>query len=207
MPTREFLMTSTIAKTLAAAALLGVSGWASASTTAIDLFKTPGVAGSGGHAIVAGPCYCEQGADFSPILLLAPGTYDFGKVRDYWVQSGLTPDGGPDQPNLYLLFSPWEVAGTFPGDLPFLPTDAYPSSYALCDQDDAACNAGYMGAFKDTELILTVDPGQNAVEIGFIGPYAYTSPLPEASGYAMSMLGLALVGAASRRRPAGRRTR
>jgi hypothetical protein len=200
-------MTSTITKTLVAAALLGASCWASARTTAIDLFKTPGVPGSGGHVMVDGPCYCEQVADFSPVLLLAPGTYDFGKVRDYWVQSGFTPDGGPDQPNLYLLFTPWEVVGTFPDDLPFLPTYAYPASFALCDQDDAPCNAGYRGAFQDTELILTVGFGQNAVEIGFIGPYVYAPPVPEASGYAMSMLGLALVGVASRRRPAERRAR
>ena len=200
-------MTLTMTKTLAAATLLGASCWASASTTAIDLYKTPGVPGSGGHVTVDGPCYCEQGADVSPVLLLAPGTYDFGKVRDYWVQSGLTPDGGPDQPNLYLLFSPWEVVGTFPGDLPFLLDYAYPASSALCAQDDVACNAGYTGAFQDTDLILTVGPGQNAVEIAFIGPYVYTSPLPEPGGVVMSVLGLALVGAASRRRPAGRRAR
>jgi hypothetical protein len=198
-------MTSTITKTLAAAALIGASGWASASTTAIDLFKTPGVPGTGGHVTVPGPCYCEQGADVSPVLLLAPGTYDFGKVRDYWVQSGFTPDGGPDQQNLYLLFNPWEVVGTFPGDLPFLLDYASPASLALCAQDDVACNATYTGAFQDTELILTVGPGQNAVEIGFIGPYVYTSPVPESSGVAMSVLGLALVGAASRRRSAGPR--
>jgi len=197
-------MTSTMTRTLAAAALICASGWASAKTAPIDLFKTPGVPGSGGHVTVDGPCYCEQGADFSPVLVLAPGTYDFGKVRDYWVQSGFTPDGGPDQPNLYLLFSPWEVVGTFPGDLPFLPTYAYPASFALCAQDDVACNASYTGAFQDTELILTVGFGQNAVEIGFIGPYVYTSPVPESSGVAMSVLGLALVGAACRRRSAGR---
>jgi len=200
-------MTSTIAKTLAAAVLLCASAWASANTTAIDLFNTPGVPGSGGHATVAGPCYCEQGADFSPVLLLAPGTYDFGKVRDYWVQSGSTPDGGPDQANLYLLFGPWVAVGIFPGDLPSQPTGAFPSSFELCDQNDVTCNASFTGAFQDIELVFTVGPGQNAVQIGFIGPYVYTAPVPEPSGVAMSVLGLALVGAASRRRPAGRRAR
>jgi len=199
-------MTSTIAKTLAAALLLGASAWASASTTAVNLFTTPGVPGTGGHATVAGPCYCDQGADFSAVLLLAPGTYDFGKVRDFWVQSGSTPDGGPDQPNLYLLFGPWEAVGTYPGDLPPPPTGVFPSSSGLCAQDDVACNASFTGVWKDTDLILTVAPGENAVQIGFIGPYVYTPPVPEPSGVAMSVLGLALVGAASRRR-AGRRGR
>jgi len=193
-------MTSTITKTLAAAALIGACSWASASTTAIDLSTTPGVPGSGGHTTVVGPCYCDQGADFSGVLLLAPGRYDFGTVRDFWVQSGPTPDGGPDQPNLYLLFGPWEAVGTYSIDLPPPPTGVFPSSFALCDQDDVACNAGFTGAFQDTELILTVGPGQDAVQIGFIGPYAYTPPVPEPSGVAMSMLGLALVGAVSRRR-------
>jgi hypothetical protein len=200
-------MNSTIAKTLAAAALFGASGWASASTTAIDLFTTSGVPDTGGHTTVAGPCYCDQGADFSAVLLLAPGTYDFGKVRDFWVQSDATPDGGPDQPILYLLFEPWRAVGSYLGDLPPPPTDVFPASYALCAQDDAACNAGFTGAWKDTDLILTVGPGDNAVQIGFIGPYVYTPPLPEPSAVAMSALGLALVAAASRRRPAGRRAR
>ena len=100
----------------------------------------------------------------------------------------------PASVGLYLLFSPWEVVGTFPGDLPFLLDYAYPASFALCAQDDVACNGGYTGAFQDTELILTVGPGQNGVEIGFIGPYVYTSPVPEPAGIAMSVLGLALLG-------------
>jgi hypothetical protein len=197
-------MTSGIAKTLAAALLLGASGWASASTVAIDLFKAPGVPGTGGHATVSGPCYCNQDAVFSPVLLLAPGTYDFGEVRDFWVQSGGTPDGGPDQPNLYLLFSPWEVSGTYLGDLPPPPTDAIPSG-VLCAQDDLACNASFAGAFHDTRLIFTVAAGQDAIQIGFIGPYVYTPPLPEPSAYAMLVLGLAFMGGTARRLRQGRR--
>lgn len=190
-------MTSRIATPLVAALLLGLAGGASGSTTAIDLFSTPGVPGTGGHATVVGPCYCDQGADFSPVLLLAPGTYDFGLVRDYWIRYGAPPEGGPNQPNLYLLFSPWEAAGTYPGDLSPPPSNAYPSA-VQCAQDDAACNASYEGAYLDTRLIFTVAPGQDAIQIGFIGPYAYTSPLPEPFAYAMLLAGLILLTGARR---------
>ncbi len=197
-------MTSRIAKTLVAALLLGVSGWASASLPAIDLFKAPGIPGSGGHQTVMGPCYCDQDSVYTEVIPLAPGTYDFGVARDYWVQSGYTPDGGPDQPNLYLLFSPWEVSGEYPYDFPPPLSYAYPSS-ALCAQTDDACNASYDGAYFDTKLVFTIAPGQDGIQVGFVGPFTYISPLPEPLESAMVIVGLALVaGIAKRRREASR---
>lgn len=189
-------MTSRIAKPLVAALLLGLSGWASAAAP-IDLFKTPGVPGTGGTGTIVGPCYCEEPAVYSPVLLLAPGIYDFGGVRDFWVQSGPTPDAGPDQPNLYLLFSPVEVAGIYPDDFSALPTFAMPA-FALCAQDDDACNASYRGAYMDTPLVVTVASGQDAVQVAFFGPYAYTSPVPEPISYAMLLAGLILLAGARR---------
>lgn len=192
-------MTSRIAKVLAAAGLSGLAGWASAALPAIDLFHAPGVPGTGGSTIIQAPCYCDQPAWFSPVILLQPGTYDFGDVRAYWVQSGSTPDGGPDQANLYLLFDPVELAGSYPGDFPVQPTYAFPAN-ALCAQDDAACNAAHVGAYKDFDLTFTVAPGQDAVQVGLIGRYLYTSPVPEPLTAAMWLLGLALVaGSASKR--------
>lgn len=195
-------MTPRITRKLAAALLLGLSGWASA-TTAINLSTATGVPGTDGHFTVVGPCYCTEDAVFFPVLLLAPGTYDFGQVRDYWVPSGYTPDGGPDQPNLYLLFSPVQTAGTYPEDFAPPPTYDFPST-GLCAQDDDACNAGFQGAYLDTRLIFTIGPGQDAIQIGFIGPYVYTPPLPEPSATGTLVLGLALSAALSRRR-AGQR--
>jgi hypothetical protein len=193
-------MTPRIAQVLAAAGLSCLTGWASASIPAIDIFDTPGVPGTGGSTTVQAPCYCDQPARFSPVMLLQPGTYDFGDVRQYWVQSGATPDGGPDQANLYLLFDPVELAGSYPDDFPAEPTYVYPAD-ALCAQDDAACNAAYVGAYKDFDLTFTVAPGQDAVQVGLVGHYLYTPPVPEPLTAAMSVLGLALVaGSASRRR-------
>ncbi len=188
-------MASRIAKTLGAL-LLGLSGWAAANTP-IDIFKTVGVPGTGGTATVAGPCYCDQTAVYSPVFLLAPGTYDFGQVRDFWVQSGSTPDGGPDQPNLYLLFVPVEVAGIYPDDFGAPPAYDFPST-ALCAQTDDACNATYRGAYLDTSLVFTVAAGQDAVQVALFGPYAYTSPLPEPLSYAMLLAGLILLAGARR---------
>ena len=196
-------MTPRIAKRLAATLLLALSGWASANT-AIDLSTATGVPGTGGDFTVVGPCYCKEDAVFFPVLLLAPGTYDFGQVRDYWVQSGYTPDGGPDQPNLYLLFSPVKTTGTYPYDFAPPPTFDFPST-GLCAQEDVACNAGFMGAYLDTKLIFTIGPGQDAIQIGFIGPYVYTSPLPEPAMAGTLVLGLAMIAAISRRRADGRR--
>lgn len=186
-------MTSKLARYLIAALLLALSDLASAGIRAIDLQTVAGVPGTGGYSSVDAPCYCQQQAFFSPIMLLEPGTYDFGEVRDYWVQAGGTPDGGPDQPNGYLLFDPMETSGTYPDDFPPPATYAFPA-IQLCNQDDAACNASFNGAFVDFNLIFTVLPGQNAAQIGFVGPYQYTPPVPEPFAFAMFILGLILIG-------------
>ena len=192
-------MTSRIAKFLTAALFFGLTRLASAEIPAMDVFNSPGVPDTSYYATVMGPCYCDQKAYFSTIFILKPGTYNFGKVRDYWVQSGATPDGGDDQANLYLLFSPVKAVGLYPYDFPFPPYYANPSG-ALCDQDDAACNAKYVGAYEDFDLTLTVLPGQNAAEFSLIGNYLYTSPVPEPSALAMLFLGLTLIAGISNKR-------
>ena len=191
-------MTSRLAKCLVAILLLGLSSLASAGARAIDIFTVNGVPGTGGYSTYTGPCYCTEKAFYSPVMLLSPGTYDFGEITDYWVQSGSTPDGGPDQPNLYLLFSPMEITGTYP--------DGYPWTYftfpanALCDQGDAACNASFQNKSADMDLTVTLAPGENAVQIVLIGNYRYTSPLPEPVASTLFILGLALVVGISKRR-------
>ncbi|MFL6666284.1 MAG: PEP-CTERM sorting domain-containing protein [Burkholderia ambifaria] len=196
-------MISMLARSLVAAALLGLSQLASAATSAIDLFTVTGVPGTGGYVTVQGPCYCDQEAYFSPVMLLAPGTYDFGKVRDYWVLSGPTPDAGPDQLYLYVLFEPVEVSGTYPDAFPPPATAVFPAGSAFCGQDDAACNASFDGAYVDVHLLFTVPPGQNAAQIGLVGDYRYTAPLPEPATSALLLLGLTLSAGIARRR--GRR--
>ena len=192
-------MASRIAKYLTAASLFGLTGLASAQVTAIDILTAAGVPGTGGYSTVQAPCYCDQTAWFSPVLLLSPGVYDFGKVRDYWVPSGSTPDGGPDQPDLYLLFDPVEASGWYPDDFSTPVTYVFPS-FARCDQTDDACNASYLGAYADTDLIVTVAPGENAVQLGFIGSYLYTPPVPEPFTSGLFVLGLALMAGISRKR-------
>ena len=136
-------------------------------------------------------------------MLLQPGTYDFGEVRDYWVQSGSTPDGGPDQAALYLLFAPVIVSGTYPDDFPSLPPYPFPST-ALCDQNDDACNATYGNASVNFDLTYTVPPGENAAQIELIGNYVYTPPVPEPWPSGLLIVGLALLaGIATRRGGAG----
>lgn len=193
-------MMSRLARFLIAALLASLSGLACADTHHIDIFTVAGVPGTGGGAILQGPCYCQQTAYFSPVMLLAPGTYDFGTVRDYWDQSPGTPDAGPTQPNAYLVFGPLEIAGTYPENFPAQPTYAFPLSTALCEQDDIACNASFSDRFVDTDLVYTVLPGQNAVQIGLVGHYQYTAPLPEPVPFATFVLGLALMAGIATRR-------
>jgi hypothetical protein len=196
-------MARKIVELLLAALLLGLSNLASAAATPIDIFDTAGVPGTGGSTSIVGPCYCEEPAYISPVILLQSGTYDFGEVRDYWVQSGSTPDGGPDQPNLYLLFDPVIASGTYPDDFSSPPPYTFPST-ALCDQDDAACNATYGDAYVDFDLIYTVLPGENAAQVELIGNYVYTSPVPEPFPSGLLIVGLALLaGIATRRGRAG----
>lgn len=198
-------MARKIVELLLAALLLGLSNLASAAAVPIDIFDTAGVPGTGGSTSIFGPCYCEEPAYVSPVILLQPGTYDFGELRDYWVQSGYTPDGGPDQPNLYLLFDPIIASGTYPDNFPSPPPYTYPST-ALCDQDDAACNATYGNASVNFDLTYTVPPGENAAQIELIGNYVYTPPVPEPWPSGMLIVGLALLaGIAARRGGEGRR--
>lgn len=196
-------MTTRLARFVAAAALSGLAGLASAAATPIDLLSASGVPGTGGEATVYGPCYCDQASWFSPVMLLGPGTYDFGTVRQYWVLSGITPDGGPDQGALWLLFSPVETSGTWPEDFPPQTTSMIPD-LVLCQQDDAACYASYDGRFVDERLVFTLPPGQNAVQVGLIGHYAYTPPVaaavPEPVTPALLLAGLATMAALARRR-------
>ena len=191
-------MMSKLARFPVAAFLIALSGLASAGTHDIDLFTVAGVPGTGGNARIDAPCYCQQQAYFSPVMLLDPGTYDFGTLRDYWVQSGSTPDGGPDQGALYLFFDPLEVAGFYPDDFQVQTTYVFPT-FVGCAQNDDACNARYDGLFVDMDLIYTVLPGQNAIQIGLIGHYQYTPPVPEPRTFALLVLGLALIAGIARR--------
>lgn len=195
-----------IAKFLLAALLLGLFNLASAAALPIDIFNVAGVSGTGGDTTIVGPCYCEQPAHVSPVFLLQPGVYDFGMVRDYWVQSGFTPDGGPDQAFLYLLFDPVVTLGTYPDDFGGGPAYTFPST-ALCGQDDAGCNATYRSAYTDFDLIYTLSPGQGAAQIELIGNYRYTAPVPEPLASGMLACGLALIlGISTKRGRAGLRT-
>lgn len=76
-----------------------------------------------------------------------------------------------------------------PDDFPPPPDYVFPT-FALCDQQDDACNARYRGAYQDFDLTLRIAPGANAAQIGLIGNYLYTSPLPEPVPLAMLLLGL-----------------
>lgn len=191
-------MTTRLAGTFAAAALSALTGLAAAAATPIDLLTVSGVPGTGGDATVYGPCYCDQASWFSPVMLLGPGTYDFGTVRQYWVLSGTTPDGGPDQGNLWLLFSPVETSGTWPEDFPPQTTSMIPD-LVLCQNDDFACYDSFNGRSVEERLVFTLPAGQNAVQIGLIGHYDYAPPVPEPVAPALLLAGLALVAGLARR--------
>lgn len=187
-------MISRLCKFLAALLLSCVSGLASATPTGIDVFNTPGLPGTGGTITLMGPCYCDQQVVFSPLLLLPSGDYDLGTVREYWKPANYTPDGGPDQPTVFLMFQPYVLTGSLIYGFPALPDYLYPA-LVLCNQDDAACNAKYDGGYEDFALTFTSTPDQNAVQIGLVGNFVYTppAPVPEPAPSAMLLAGLALL--------------
>jgi len=191
-------MTTRLARWLATAVVAGASGMASATATPIDLYTVSGVPGTGGDTGVSGPCYCAQPAYFSPVMLLTPGTYDFGRVRDYWVKADQTPDGGPDQENLYVLFAPVVVTGVWPQDYPGFEGYAYPA-YVLCEQGDDACNASFTGRFVDLSLVFTLPSGQDAMQVGLVGDFRYTPPVPEPASVALMLLGVVCIATMARR--------
>lgn len=192
-------MISKLARLLISTWLLGMGMAASANTIAINILTATGAPQSGGYTTFYGPCYCDEPAFFSPVLLLQPGTYDFGEIREYWVLSGPTPDAGPQQENDWLLFTPVETTGNYPTDFSTLPNFGTPIS-AICEQTDDACNAHYAGAWVDIPLLYDVPAGQNAIQIALIEPNDYTPPVPEPFMFEMSALALALFAALARRR-------
>jgi hypothetical protein len=186
-----------ISQSLVGALLLSLAGLASAQTP-VDIYTNGGVPGTGGNTVIQGPCYCTQQAFFSPVMLLQPGVYDFGNLRDYWVESNPTPDGGPNQANLYLLFSPIFLTGTYPNGFPSEPSGAYPANSFLCGQTDGACNAHFQNAYEDLSLVYAIPAGQDAAQIGLVGKYTYTAPVPEPGTYLLVILGLAFIIGTSR---------
>lgn len=180
--------------------LLGLSTLGSAAVIPIDIFNVSGV-GFSGYTTTSGPCYCEESAYLSPIMVLQPGTYDFGKVREYWDLSDDTPDGGPNQPNFYLLFAPLITYAPSVSDFPqrSYSYPGYPSTWQ-CELDDAACNAMYSRAYVDFDLLYTVAPGETAVQVELVSNYEYTSPISEPFPSSMFVFGLAVVAGVSAKR-------
>ncbi len=187
-------MKSAIANLIGMVVLASFASAASASVHNIDLSTLGGTATS-----VSGPCYCTQSAFVSPVLQLQPGTYDLGHVRDYWVQSGGTPDAGEGQDNLYVLFGTQVRFGDSnnpPGGVYYV----YPD-YALCGQNDAGCNASFVGAYQDTNLTFQVTADADELQVTFIGNYVYTPPaVPEPAAPLMISLGLLFMAGTSKRR-------
>lgn len=193
-------MTARFAQFLAAVVFSCLAGLARAGIPAIDIFHAPSsVPDSGGSFTVMGPCYCDQTMVWSPVIRLQPGTFDFGTVREYWVPSGYTPDGGPDQDNFWLLFAPVMATSDYPYTYTGLPDYVYPTS-ARCAQTDDACNAAYTGAYVDFHMIYTIPQGDDAIQIGLIAKWQYTAAVPEPAAPAMLLLGATLVAAVGRRR-------
>lgn len=177
---------------LAAALSCCLTGIASAAATPVDVFDTPGVPDTGGSITLMGPCYCNQLVVFSPILVLSPGTYDLGTVREYWTPANDTPDEGPDQPTLFLMFQPIVLTGSLSYGFPAQPDYLYPD-IEVCAQADAACNTTYTGTYQDFPLVVTLTADDDAVQVGMVGHFLYMPPVPEAPTSAMLLAGLALV--------------
>jgi hypothetical protein len=108
------------------------------------------------------------------------------------------PDGGDNQGNLWLNFAPQIYSGRYPDSFDGPPGYAYPSN-DICAQDDDVCKVNYASSYIDSELLFTVGPNQNAVQIELIGPYRYTSPLPEPAQPLTLALGLAMIAGLARR--------
>ncbi len=204
-------MISRLCKFLAALLLSCASGLALATPTGIDIFNTPGLPGTGGTVTLMGPCYCNQQVVFSPLMVLPPGTYDLGTVREYWKPANYTPDGGPDQAILFLMFQPIELTGSLIYGFPAEPDYLYPTLQS-CQPTDAACIAQFAGAWEDFSLKFTLTPDNDAVQIGLVVDFAYTPPalvpVLEPATAALLLAGLALLlPAAGIARPRARRAR
>lgn len=137
-------MAANLSRIFGAGVLLAIALSARAGNLDIDLNSPGGVAGTGGFSEFTGPCYCSSSEYFSPVYLVQAGeTGNFGQVTLYSWQSGTTPDGGPDQPYLFVFPSPTVSFNAPP--LPLLLELGNPGApsanvtFGLCDQSDIAC--------------------------------------------------------------------
>ena len=182
---------------LIAASLLFMA-WphAHAATIYIDLNSPGGVPGTGGTEPYFGPCYCFSSIYYSPVYLVSAGdTVDFGRVTNFWWQSGPTPDAGPYQPGLFLL-SP--VVATFNPP----PTFPFPSL--------AFCEYGAVCSFPPvtTDLTYGIPSGDSSIQLAWYGPYDYVAPTPLPAALPLFATGLGVMGLFGwrrKRKAAGRR--
>jgi hypothetical protein len=144
----------------------------------------------------SGPCYCESIATITPALSFAPGiTINFGEVTVKTFQSGPTPDGGLNQPNLYIQGGLSYNFG--PPNIDLFPpiSGASGLNFTLCNQNDAACNNAAQNSSVTFDLIFTIPANDSDIQLGWVGPYSYVAPaVPEPSTWAMMLIGFAGLG-------------
>jgi hypothetical protein len=179
---------------------------------AFSIFITPASAayyslttvGLGGVAPYAPPCYCaDELAHYSPIYVYtySPGvTINFGQFSVGWFpQTGISPDGGPNQLPVFLAGS----YGTSNGSvLPNLITDAA----LIIEPPNFTVNLG---------TVTFETYGSGSIQYAVAGPAQYSiltlgysaptqiAAVPEPSTWAMMLIGFAGIGAMAYHRRKG----
>jgi hypothetical protein len=174
---------------------------ARAATYLIDLTQPGGVPGTGG-AFVAAPCSGSCAVEYpgfqSPLYLFQAGdTVDFGDV------------------NLFPLYS-------FDSRYGFVSLSALVADVGVSFNQSvtpssglaatSSCSYGYFEnacslpsiAAHHASLKFVVPVGANSVQLSWFGPYEYMAPVPEASTWAMLLIGFAGVGLMMYRRRTSR---
>lgn len=183
------------------ALMFGFVGGAGAATyETINLFSG-GVPGTGGKGIYYGPCYCETTVYYSPVYLIPAGTtVYFGTLDLYWVESGPTPDAGPDQPYFFIL-SPVAVSYD-PPLTPLMPfqyqtefPSLFPTQFGSCGTYGVSGGGcGLYSGYSVNPLLFTIPTGSNAVQLAWFADYYRYDPGPVPIGPTLPLFlsGLAL---------------
>jgi hypothetical protein len=138
-----------------------------ATTYLVNLNEPGGVPGTGGSLTYNPGCYCGEGLTeiYSPLYHFASGSIvDFGNLDIFTADIGQsTPDGGPNQPNLYINGS---FAVSY-SSTPAFPAPSYPGDfiYFLCDVGDTSCNSSAKNYVALYDLVFTIPAGSDSVQI------------------------------------------
>lgn len=172
----------------------------------INLNEGGGVPGTGGQASWLGSCYCAASITYSPIYLVTGGeTVNFGSLLIYPILDGHLGLGpiAAELSDVGVSFDPPVVPPQpsvwgEPPPLPGSPNPYLGVEFGSCSEIDPSCDLETGGILPlSISLEYVIPDDAIAIQLAWVGDFAYTAPTPIPSAivlFASGLGGLGLLG-------------